>query len=72
MSDLKSVYRVLSRHLTEHMELLDNEFFVSLQRTLRSQASEEGVDVRDASAWEAWLNQHYEVVPPIKSQWSEN
>jgi hypothetical protein len=53
--DLKLIYRVLHRHLTQHTELLDSDFFTDLQRNLQRQATAEGVDVSDHGAWDAWL-----------------
>jgi hypothetical protein len=55
LDDLKVIYKVLTRHLGEHPELSDNSFFESLRRLLEAQARVEGVDVEDASEWEAWL-----------------
>jgi hypothetical protein len=53
--DLKLIYRVLHRHLTQHTDLLDSEFFTDLQRHLHQKAGAEGVDVGDHGAWDAWL-----------------
>ena len=55
LDDLKLIYRVLHRHLTEHTELLDSDFFSDLQRHLQQQATVEGIDVSDHGAWDAWL-----------------
>jgi hypothetical protein len=55
LDDLKLIYRVLHRHLAEHTDLLDSDFFSDLQRHLQRQASAEGVDVSDHGAWDAWL-----------------
>ncbi|HKB40548.1 MAG TPA: hypothetical protein VKD72_29250 [Gemmataceae bacterium] len=55
LDDLKLIYRVLHRHLTQHTELLDSDFFSDLQRHLHQQATAEGVDVGDHGAWDAWL-----------------
>ena len=54
-ADLKLIYRVLHRHLTQHTELLDSDFFTDLQRHLQQQATAEGIDVSDHGAWDAWL-----------------
>ena len=53
--ELKLVYRVLHAQLMEHLELLDSEFFSELQTYLQSTARDEGVDVSDHGAWDAWL-----------------
>lgn len=55
LDDLKLVYRVLHRHLGQHPELLDSDFFSALQRHLQRQATAAGVDVADHGAWDAWL-----------------
>lgn len=55
LEDLKLVYRVLHRHLAEHTDLLDSDFFSELQRHLQQQATAEGVDVGDHGTWDAWL-----------------
>jgi hypothetical protein len=55
LDDLKTIYRVLHRHLTEHTELLDNSFFADLQTYLHRAAQADGVDVGDHGAWDAWL-----------------
>ena len=54
-ADLKLIYRVLHRHLTQHTELLDSDFFTDLQRHLHQAAAADGVDVSDHGAWDAWL-----------------
>jgi hypothetical protein len=53
--DLKLIYRVLHRHLGQHTDLLDSEFFEDLQRHLQQQALKEGIDVGDHGAWDEWL-----------------
>ena len=53
--ELKLVYRILHARLLEHLELLDSEFFADLQTYLQFTAQEEGVDVSDHGAWDAWL-----------------
>jgi hypothetical protein len=55
LNDLKLIYRVLHRRLTEHTELLDSRFFEDLQRLLHRRAQDEGVDIADHGAWDAWL-----------------
>ncbi|MBI1914109.1 MAG: hypothetical protein HYS12_05140 [Planctomycetes bacterium] len=56
LEDLKLIYRVLHRHLAQHTELLDSDFFTDLQRHLQQRASREGVDVSDHGAWDTWLD----------------
>lgn len=56
ISDLKLVFRVLHAHLTEHLELMDSEFFTDLQKRLQAVATRDGVDVTDHAAWGAWLD----------------
>jgi hypothetical protein len=55
LEELKLIYRVLHRHLAQHTELLDARFFDDLQRHLQRKAQQEGVDVADHGAWDAWL-----------------
>jgi hypothetical protein len=55
IQELKLVYRVLHRQLTQNTELLDAQFFEDLQRHLQKQAIFEGVDIGDHGAWDAWL-----------------
>jgi hypothetical protein len=55
LADWKLVFRSLHAHLTEHLELMDAEVFAELQRRLQARAREEGVDVTDHAAWDAWL-----------------
>jgi hypothetical protein len=55
LAELKLIYRVLHRHLAQHVELLDARFFDDLQRYLQRKARDEGVDVTDHGAWDAWL-----------------
>jgi hypothetical protein len=55
IDDLKLIYRVLHRHLGQHTELLDSDFFADLQRYLHEKATADGVDVSDHGAWDAWL-----------------
>lgn len=55
LQELKLIYRVLHRHLKEHIELLDAAFFEDLQKLLHRQAQVEGVDIADHGAWDAWL-----------------
>lgn len=53
--ELKLIYRVLHQNLTKHLELLDSLFFEELQRHLQQKAQDEGVDISDHGAWDAWL-----------------
>lgn len=53
--ELKLIYRVLHRSLSEHTELLDSCFFEDLQRQLQRRAQADGVDIGDHGAWDAWL-----------------
>jgi hypothetical protein len=55
LDELKLIYRVLHRHVAQHLELLDARFFDDLQRHLQRQAQAAGVDVADHGAWDAWL-----------------
>jgi hypothetical protein len=55
LEEQKLIYRVLHRHLAQHTELLDARFFEDLQRLLQKKAREDGVDVTDHGAWDAWL-----------------
>ena len=55
LEDLKLIYRVLHRHLAQHTDLLDSDFFTDLQSHLQRAAVAEGVDVGDHGAWDAWL-----------------
>jgi hypothetical protein len=55
LGELKLAYRALHAHLMEHVELMDTSFFEELQRWLQYRAGQEGVDVSDHAAWDAWL-----------------
>jgi hypothetical protein len=55
LDEMKLIYRVLHRHLAQHTDLLDASFFDDLQRYLQRKAQDEGVDVADHGAWDAWL-----------------
>ena len=55
LDDLKLIYRVLHRNLSQNVALLDSQFFEDLQRHLQQQAQAENVDVADHGAWDAWL-----------------
>ena len=55
LEDLKLVYRVLHGQLTQQMELMDSSFFEGLQAYLQAEATRQGVELCDHSAWDAWL-----------------
>lgn len=55
LPEMKVVYRALHAHLAEHLELMESDFFSSLQRELQARAKAEGVDATDHGAWDAWL-----------------
>ncbi len=55
LHELKLVYRVLHGHLMEHVELMEGAFLSDLQAWLQGIAAQEGVDVGDHAAWDAWL-----------------
>ncbi|MEE9273804.1 MAG: hypothetical protein V3V62_00665 [bacterium] len=55
VDDLKLVYRVLHRHLTENLDLMECAFFDALQSALHQKAQEEGVDIGHHTAWDLWL-----------------
>jgi len=55
LDELKLVYRVLHRHLADTPELMDTHFLIELQRFLHARAKDDGVDISDHGAWDAWL-----------------
>jgi len=55
LEELKLIYRVLHRHLAEHVELMDTHFLIELQSILQVQASSEGVDPSHHGEWDVWL-----------------
>lgn len=55
VEELKLVYRVLHRHLGEHVELMDTHFLLELQNFLQRQALADGIDPSNHSEWDAWL-----------------
>ena len=55
LEELKLVYRILHRHLSEHVELMDTHFLIELQNFLHAVAQAEGVDTSNHSAWDVWL-----------------
>ena len=64
LDELKLVYRVLHRNLLSEEALMDAEFVHSLQTWLQYRAGQDGVDLADHAAWEAWLNGR---PPPVPS-----
>ncbi len=61
LEELKLVFRVLHRHLSQHPDLMDSHFLIELQRFLHEQATHDGVDIADHGAWDRWLGN--EAVP---------
>ena len=57
LEDLKAIYRILAEHAEQHPELEKNTFLVALRDLLEDQAEAEGVDLDDAAAWQAWLDE---------------
>ena len=55
VEELKLVYRVLHRHLAEHVELMDTHFLLELQSFLQRQALADGIDPSNHSEWDVWL-----------------
>jgi len=55
LNELKLVYKSLHRHLLQNIELMDTDFITDLQSWLQHVAGQQGVDVRDHSAWDKWL-----------------
>ena len=55
LEDMKLVYRVLHRHLSDNLELMDCAFLDELQVALQRKAQEEGVDIGHHTAWDLWL-----------------
>lgn len=55
IAELRVVYRSLHAHLMDHVELMDTDFFTDLQAWLQYVAAQQGVDVSDHAAWDAWL-----------------
>ena len=55
IGDLKLVYRILHGQITQQLELMDCGFFDGLQTYLQAEATREGVDLCEHSAWDAWL-----------------
>ena len=55
IDDMKLVYRILHRHIGEHLELMDCEFMDELQIALQKKAQIEGVDIGHHGAWDLWL-----------------
>ena len=55
IEEMKVVYRVLHKHITENLELMDSMFLENLQSTLQEKAQKEGIDIGHHSAWDLWL-----------------
>lgn len=55
IEEMKLVYRVLHKHITENLELMDSMFLENLQSTLQEKAQKEGIDIGHHSAWDLWL-----------------
>ena len=55
LEELKLIYRVLHRNLTQNIALLDSLLFAEMQTYLHRRAQAEGVDVGDHGAWDEWL-----------------
>tara|TARA_Y100000588_G_scaffold977_1_gene1307 strand:+ start:2820 stop:3086 length:267 start_codon:yes stop_codon:yes gene_type:complete len=55
LEDMKLVYRVLHKHITENLELMDSMFLENLQSALQEKAQEEGIDIGHHSSWDLWL-----------------
>ncbi len=55
LEELKLVFRVLHRHLSQHPELMDTHFLIELQSFLHGVAQKDGVDIADHTAWDRWL-----------------
>jgi hypothetical protein len=53
--ELKLVYRVLHRHLSEHPELMETDFLMELQNYLQRRARAAGVDISDHARWDEWV-----------------
>ena len=55
VSEWKIIFRVLHANLAKELELMDAEVFAEMQRQLHRAAKDDGVDVTDHEAWDAWL-----------------
>lgn len=55
LDEMKLVYRVLHKHLTENLDLMDSIFLENLQSALQEKAQQQGVDIGHHSAWDLWL-----------------
>ena len=63
LDELRLVYRVLHRNLLDEEALMDAEFVHTLQTWLQYRAGEDGVNLADHAAWEAWLNGRLAPIP---------
>jgi len=55
LDELKLVYQVLHRTLTQAPELMETHFLLELQSFLHQQAVADGVDTTNHSEWDVWL-----------------
>ena len=55
IEEMKLVYRVLHKHITANLELMDSLFLENLQSSLQEKAQKEAVDIGHHSAWDFWL-----------------
>ncbi len=55
VTELRLVYTTLHAHLLDHPALMDADFLTELQSWLQHVAGQDGVDVSDHGAWDAWL-----------------
>ena len=55
IEEMKLVYRVLHKHITENLELMDSMFLENLQSILQEKAQKEGIDIGHHSAWDLSL-----------------
>lgn len=62
VEELKLIYRILHRHLSEHVELMDTHFLLELQSFLQRQALADGIDPSNHGEWDVWLG-HVDAEP---------
>lgn len=55
LGDLKLVYRILHRNLTQHPDIMESDFLIDLQDFLHRQARADGVDTSIHGDWDNWL-----------------
>jgi hypothetical protein len=56
IAELKKIYALLHRELTQMPELMDAELLHDLQLLLQASAKADGVDVTHHAQWATWLN----------------